>query len=545
MRRLAKTAIAFLTLFSGLLVPPGLTVFAQNTSPGTANSAPAAGNNSTDNLVSQIISAAGKDGVRIIVIDGTTQQDNSGDPNSTSVYQPSTIDHQNLTINTDVVTTSGGSSFTKIQTGVLEFREILKSQLAEIPDSLVKTRNELKRNSPSGDLHPYIHALYWSILLLAFGAWLEHQVYIKYIVAHWLKADLKDNPQGYLDKFPFLIKRAVLKIIGVIVSMVIAFFVGGLLFKGTPPESIQFTIATLYLGYAACRLVAIIWRLILAPYLSQYRISNFSNRDASKLYHWLWIVSSINILLLMIGIWVAELGGRSQLHATMASLFGACVALLNILLVIFNRKALSRAIRNGKSLTEAGALQRFLSKSWLFVAVGYFIFSWLEMTYRGVLGKPALTPLIAGAYGILLSTLCVYALINYFIERCFEREKHFVTMEPDDPFDKNMDVHPSSPESLALSVPVTENTVLASDASSPVNDISSDLTRVKHPLATYQDLARRVAAILAIISGVWALTKIWNIEGQAVFKTVMDRSEHAIAILFIGCLLYTSPSPRD
>ena len=163
----------------------------------------------------------------------------------------------------------------------------------------------------------------------------------------------------------------------------------------------------------------------------------------------------------MIGIWVAELGGRSQLHATMASLFGACVALLNILLVIFNRKALSRAIRNGKSLTEAGALQRFLSKSWLFVAVGYFIFSWLEMTYRGVLGKPALTPLIAGAYGILLSTLCVYALINYFIERCFEREKHFVTMEPDDPFDKNMDVHPSSPESLALSVPATENTVLA------------------------------------------------------------------------------------
>ena len=87
-------------------------------------------------------------------------------------------------------------------------------------------------------------------------------------------------------------------------------------------------------------------------------------------------------------------------------------------------------------------------------------------------------------------------------------------------------------------MPVTENTVLASDASSPVNDISSDLTRVKHPLATYQDLARRVAAILAIISGVWALTKIWNIEGQAVFKTVMDRSEHAIAILFIGYIIY-------
>ena len=535
MRCLAKTAIALLVLFSGLLFPPDSTVFAQETTQSTTNTAPAAGNNTTESLISQIISAAEQDGVRIIVIDGTTQQDNSTAQDSSGNNQSSATDLDNLALTT---TSAGGLSFTKIQTGVLEFREILKSRIAELPSSIAKTHNELRKKSPTGDLHPYFHALYWSILLLAFGAWLEHQIYIKYIVARWLKADLKSNPQGYLDKFPFLIKRAILKIIGVVLSMVIAFFVGGLLFRGTPPESIQFTIATLYLGYAACRLVAIIWRLILAPYLVQYRISNFSNRDARKLYHWLWIISSINILLIMIGIWVAELGGKSSLHASMESLFGACTAVLNILMVIINRKALSRAIRNGKTLIEAGAIQRFLSKSWLFAAVGYFIFSWLELTYRGVIGKPALTPLIAGAYGILLSTLCVYALINYFIERCFEREKHFVTLGPDELLITNTDVHQSSRESLALSETVTENTVLTSDASPTEDVIAADLTPVRHPLTTYQDLARRVAAILAIISGLWALTKIWNIEGQAVFRDIMDRSEHAIAILFIGYIIY-------
>ena len=132
----------------------------------------------------------------------------------------------------------------------------------------------------------------------------------------------------------------------------------------------------------------------------------------------------------------------------------------------------------------------------------------------------------------------VYALINYFIERCFEREKHFVTLGPDDQLSMDTDVHHRSPESLALSAPVAENAVAASDASFPETDVASDLTPLRHPLATYQDLARRVAAILAVISGVWALTKIWNIEGHAVFKTIMDRSEHAIAILFIGYIVY-------
>ena len=533
MRRLAISVTTTIALFSSFLLLSGSTAFAQETTRSTTNTPSAETSNTTSDLVSQILSATEQSGIRIIVIDGTTQQGNSGETNFGGTSRLLANGSENP------ATTSGSRlSFSKIQSGALEFREILKSRLAEIPDSITKTHNELRRKSPTGDLHPYIHAVYWSILLLAFGAWLEHQIYIKHIVARWLKTDLKDNPRGYLEKFPLLIKRAALKIVGVILSMVIAFFVGGLLFKGTPPDSIQFTIATLYLGYAACRLVAIIWRLILAPYLTQYRIPNFSNRDARKLYHWLWIISSLNILLIMIGVWVAELGGKGQIHATMASLFGACVALLNILMVIINRKALSRAIRNGKSLMETGAFQRLLSQTWLIVTVGYFIFSWLEMTYRGVLGKPALTPLIAGAYGILISILCVYALINYFIERFFERKKHFVLLEPDNTPDNTQDVHFSNSNSINARTVVSENTTSTSDVPPVVDDNPPDDVAVNHPLATYQDLARRVAAILAIMAGLWALTKIWKIDGQAVYGSAINRSEDAIAILFIGYIIY-------
>ena len=130
----------------------------------------------------------------------------------------------------------------------------------------------------------------------------------------------------------------------------------------------------------------------------------------------------------MIGIWVGELGGKSHLHAVMASIFGACVALLNIMMVIINRKPLSHAIRNGKKLADTATFPRLLSNIWLFIAVGYFVFSWIEMTYRVVIGKPVSTPLIAAAYGILMCIIFVYAVMNYFIERFFERKKRYVCL---------------------------------------------------------------------------------------------------------------------
>ena len=520
MRRLAKSTIAILLLCTGLLLPLSSPVFAQEATKDTLVGRDA---DSSDSLVSQIISAAEEDGVRIIVIDGTTQKDKSAGPKSNGIWSPTPADHENLTM---TMTPSRRSSFTRIQTEVLHFREILKAKFDEIPESIKQTRNELARKSPTGDLKPYVRALYWSVLLLAFGAWLEHLIYINHIVARWLKPDLLDNPIGYLDKLPLLLKRAALKIIGVIISMLIAFAVGATLFNEPPPKAIQFTIAVLYLGYAACRIVAIIWRLILAPFLSQYRIPNFSNKDALKLYHWLWIISSINILMIVIGIWVGELGGESHLHATMASVFSGCIATLNILMVVANRKALSRAIRNGKSLHQTTTFPRILSKIWLLIAIGYFAFTWIEMTYRVVIGNPVSTTLIAAAYGILISIICAYAIMNYFIERFFQNEKRYVPFESSDTTDL-----------LATNStdPVSETLIETPDAQHFGN---ASGVIPSHPLNTYQDLARRVAGVLSILVGVWALGRIRNIDSEAMFSSTADRSLDAIAILFIGYIVY-------
>ncbi len=520
MRFLTKSAITAITLLFGC----GLfqnTASAQDTSQHGSQST-----NDAD-FVSDIVSAAKQRGVQVIVINGASQGVNSDATAPGPEGAWTEDDYENLS---DSLTPASASNFMKVQTGLLGFRELLKNKVDMIPPSIDKTAVEIKNRSPTNTLRPYLRVLYWSILLLAFGAWVEREVYVKRILTRWLEPDLRDNPVGYLEKVPLLIKRALLRVFGVVISMVIAFTTGSLVFSETPTETIQFTIAVIYLGYAAFRLLRIMWRMILAPYLSQYRIPHFSNADASRLYHWLWIISAINILTLMIGIWLFEVGGKSDIHAALASLFGFIVALANILMVVVNRKALSRAIRNGRPINSVGAFTKFLSNFWLLAATAYFAFSWLQLTYRVVLNKPLSTPLIAGAYGILLAIICVYALANFLIERVSLRSKRLIRLKPEE----------DNPELDSVSAGLSEEprTSNTSNINNNAGDNQTDTVMFQHPLASYEDLARHVSGILAVGAGIWALTQTWNFDGLEMYGNIFERSTDALAILFFGYIIY-------
>jgi len=526
MRFLVKQAAMILTLCLGFSIAVSTAAIAQAISPDTENDIA-----QSEGDISELISLAEKRGMRIIVIDGTTQNDKSSDTNS----------------NNALTTSAPGSALMRAQEFVLDFRELLKDKLRRTPDSIAQTKLALEKKSPTGNLKFFLPILYWSLLLLAFGAWVERVVWYDRIAYRWLEPDLKDNPHGYLEKIPVLLKRALIKFIGAILSMLIAFVTGSLIFKGTPPEVVQFSIATIYLGYAACRLLSIIWRLILAPYMGAYRIPYFTDKDASKLYYWLLLISVINIIFLMFGVWIREHGGDSGIRGVMVSTFGGIVALLNILMVIVNRKALSNAIRNGKPLNKLGAFTRILSKIWVVIAIGYLIFSWFEMTYRAVLDEPGGKPLIASAYGILISIICVYAIINYFIERLFQREKHFVAMKPDHSDDGMLQALDGATTLTDSALTVqSDDTRLPPNAVPAQNTVSEtdldasgdDLVVVRHTLSTYEDLARRVAGILAVIAGLWALTKVWNPDSNPALNSAIERSQDAIAILFIGYIIY-------
>ena len=132
--------------------------------------------------------------------------------------------------------------------------------------------------------------------------------YGRRIARYFIVPLIKPNPQGYTEKFPFLVIRFLGGVVGIGVSVLVAYGVG-LWFFGWPDNApMQFTLTMIFIAYSISRLVVLIWRMVLAPYISQYRIPHFSDRDAMKLYYWLSTAAILDIWSLTFTIWIRELG---------------------------------------------------------------------------------------------------------------------------------------------------------------------------------------------------------------------------------------------
>jgi small-conductance mechanosensitive channel len=333
------------------------------------------------------------------------------------------------------------------------------------------------------------------------------------MVAKFFELRTKENPVGYTEKLPFLVSRFFLRGIGVLISMAVAYVIGSTVFGPLENSGMQFTVTLINLAYAACRFVSLLWRMVLAPYACQYRIAQFSNTDAIRLYHWLWIVAVLDICTVVFSIWINELGLTYDVFALLTAVLASFVAVLNIALILFNRNPISRAIRNGAEISQVGWLGRFVSTAWAPIAILYLVFVWGDLAYRLVLERPLSTPAVLGAYGILLSIVVVYAAINYLIERFFQRAAVMAeinsAMQPDE-----------------------------SDLDTEVEPVE-EIPPVKHPLSNFEDLARRVAGVLAFVAGFWALVSIWHVENSMkISDTYIDRGLDIVVILFIGYIVY-------
>ncbi len=411
---------------------------------------------------------------------------------------------------------SNMSSLMKAQVSVVKFREILMKRLHALPGAFEEVNYILKANSPTGELWAYVKALLLSLLFFAIGYLAEREIYGKRFVQNYFELHLKDNPVGYVEKLPFLVSRFCLRAIGVLVSMAVAYVFGAAIYGPLSNSAMQFTVALINIGYAGCRFVTLLWRMVLAPYACQYRISQFSNKDAIRLYYWLCIVASVDICTLLFGEWIDELGLTYDVFALITAILTTFTVVLNIALILVNRQAISRAIRNGEEPQTTAKLNLFVSSSWASLAILYLLFAWTDLVYRLVLEMLLSTPLVLGAYIILLSIIVVYGIINYLIERFFRRANALDEI--------NKSIH-------------------AEEDISPGTSDAETLEKepYKHPLSNFEDLARRVAGILAFGAGLWSLVSIWNIsDSMKGLKAPIERSLDVIVVIFIGYIVYHS-----
>jgi small-conductance mechanosensitive channel len=403
-----------------------------------------------------------------------------------------------------------GSALMHMQEQTQAFRETLRERLNAWPTSIAEVAFILRATSPDGRIMTYIEALFWSLVLFGIGRVFATQVYGKRVARRFVVARIKENPDGYGDKMPFLVFRFFMGIIGTLVTMIVAYIVGSLTFGSVNDLSLQFTITAIYAVFFASRTLGDVWRMVLSPYLSQYRIPKFSDRDALVLYRWAFFLATIDISVVVFSTWIADFGLNYNVYAIIYGALSLGVTVMNILMVLFNGRAISNAIRNGKPVEEVSWLTRFLSLAWAPVVIGYFIFGWLELAFDLVLELPTSIPLVAGAYGVLLSIIVVYGVINYVIERFFNRAR------------------------------ALEEINAEGEAQGDISDEADFeiLTPAPHSVLTYEQLARRVSGVLAFVAGSYAMIRIWDTDNDLLNESFIDSALDVIVIMFIGYIIY-------
>jgi hypothetical protein len=360
------------------------------------------------NAMSQLVQQANENGMTVIILDG------NGSP---VMSDASTEAVEEINVKTTM------TSVMRLQWELEGFNKVLQDRIQHLPVAINEVLFILRASSPDGSIFFFAKQLLITLVLLAFGLLFERQVYGRRLAARFVIPLVKEAPEGYTQKLPFLVVRFIAGVIGVFVGMTFAALLGLLIFGTSDDTAVRFTNASIFAAYAISRLIALVWRMILSPFLPQYRIPPFSTPDAKKLHLWVMGLGIVDVVTMIFGEWLSELGLVYDVSAVMTLLLSTLFALGNIALVFANYRAISYALRNGREPNRVPLATRWASTFWAPLFILYVLYGWASMSWDLILGNDTGIPLIAGAYGILTAVIVVYATINYGIERYFERNR--------------------------------------------------------------------------------------------------------------------------
>ena len=403
-----------------------------------------------------------------------------------------------------------GSMLDRTQTGVETFRDKLKAKLDAAPHAIIKIVETLAAASPTGEAGYFI----WIALVLGGGLiagfMVELFIYGYRIVGPWFVAQQTPHPQGYVDKLPILAVRVVLSVIGAAITSTVAVLIGVAMLEDN--VATQKTAIVIIATFMAIRLIVAVWRMILSPYLPNYRIPALADADARKLFHWMAFVGVFGLGTLAFCVWMDALGLPHAPHALLTATLTLATVLLNLAMMRANHRAISNTILGGRPEEEAGVIASMAARLWAPLASAYFTFAWAEMTYRLILDLPLGVPLIAGAYTVLAAVLVVYAGVSYVIEWAFRRQRAI------------REINRAAEAAEALEASGVPSGGGAADIDGDGDDEAGppaphQIRRaVGYRMTSMEDLARRVASVMAIAAGFWSLLWIWDAN------TMMDES---------------------
>ncbi|MEO9683862.1 MAG: mechanosensitive ion channel domain-containing protein [Tateyamaria sp.] len=455
---------------------------------GLTSLVPSGGSATTD--IDDVLRAASENGVSVIVIDSNgTVLSEIGDAPPLEEAEKS------------------GLTLISVQDSAAAFRTALVTRFLQLPSAFSEVLQILRSSSPDGTIFAYVKVLLLSLLLLGLGILFQHYVYGKHMAKRFVVARIRENPHGYAEKMPFLIFRFFMGVIGILLSIAVAYVLGSIFFGPLKDPSLQFTATLINVGYLSIRVVINVWRMIVSPFLPQYRIPKLSNADARRLFHWLSAGTILGISAFLFGQWIRSFGLNQDVYVFLFSLLSLVVMLQSVALVLFNRRSVTAAILNDGSAGHASWVLRTLSRAWAPTSILFFVFAWGNQTYHLVLGALNGTPLLLGGWVILTTIIVVYGVLNYVIERSFTRARLIEEHK----------------------LKIAEN----SEGLDP-----EQLLTASGGLTSFQALARRVAGIVAFVAGVYAFIRMWSPESGIVADSFANQFLSVAIVLFLGNISY-------
>ncbi len=458
--------------------------------------------------ITQLVQQASESGMTVIILDSDGNRMATED----AAEAPEEIDE-----------TSNMTSVMRLQWELEGFNKVLQDRIQHLPVAINEVLFILRASSPDGSILFFAKQLVITLLLLGVGVIFERRVYGRRLAARFVVPLIREVPEGYTQKLPFLVVRFAAGVLGVFIGMAVAALLGVLIFGTSDDTAVRFTTASIFAAYALARVIALTWRMILSPYLPQYRIPAFSTHDSKKLHYWVTGLGIVDVSTMIFGEWLSELGLVYDVYAVNTLVLSTLFALGNVALVFANYRAISFAIRNGREADRVPLATRWASTLWAPIFIVYVIYGWARMSWDLILGNETEIPLIAGAYMILTAVLVVYATINFGIERYFER---------------NRAVKEMNEAADALRDEAEEEGHLSEQQEAELFQLENFIDH--RQMNTFEELARRISGVLALVAGLYAALYIFNADNIMNEDMPGGRFLDVIVILFLGYIGFHS-----
>ena len=426
---------------------------------------------------------------------------------------------------------------------LMRLREGVTDAVTMAPTLLPGLVDRLAARSPTGEAGYFLLVIAKVLGLFAAAYLIENWLYGNRLVGPWFVAQQKPHPRGIDEKLPILAIRAALGLIGIALSLVmvtIAAFV--LLDMGNVPTQKTFFVTAA--AVVAGRASAIIWRMVLSPYLPNYRIAALSDNCARYLFNWLWVTVAASIALIAFCEWIEELGVGGAGHKLITLLAMALTVALNVALVWANRMSVGQAFYGNRPAEQAGWLARMGAALWAPFAILYLLVALVVTSWQLVIGDPPRIPLVVGAYGVLLAVLVAYGIVAFVIARVFRyrRSVEVERVREERRAAKPTDDQPgiASERRLEGDPPTAEGDE-ESGPSGAYHVIADPLPEARqYTLRSFEDLAKRVATIFAIAAGIYAILYVWKLDHFLDDGRPLDLVEDVIDAVLVGYVLYQS-----